>query len=180
MVFERSLLTKAGRFQSTAEIRLPPEFASGNYHINYGLYHGRKGHRVPLKGVGVQHRRMHAGTLRITGQNDSYIPAKPPLLDSNVNAEGTMLDFGPLATDGAFRLIHDDNEWRLVPLPSNRPFHTKIRLSAFGAVERSVKSIEIMDPLCKSACKPQWTQKDGVLSLSCDSLSFGYRILFNL
>jgi hypothetical protein len=39
-----------------------------------------------------------------------------------LNVAKKMLDFGPLATDGAFRLLHGDRRaWQLIPLPGSNP-----------------------------------------------------------
>ena len=179
MVFDRSLLTKTGTFQSVSEIRLPSETPSGDYYVRYGLYNPESGDRVPLRGIEAKGRRIKAGVLRIRESGDSFLSAESTVNEPNLNPAGTMIDFGPLISDGAFLLQHADrSEWKLVPLPSNRPFRVKIRLSEFGAEKRAVKSVEMIDPLCEVAKEPQWGQKDGWLDISCDSLSFGYRILW--
>jgi len=179
MIFDYALLTQAGTFQSTAEIRLPPGFAPGDYAVRYGLFNPQSGDRVPLRGIEAKGRCISAGTLQIREDGDSFLPAESAANEPGLNAAGTMVDFGPLVTDGAFRLIHSEHkEWQLIPLPSNRPFKAKLRLAAFGAEKRVAKSIELIDPSCEVARVPQWSQSDGCLNLSCDSLSFGYRILF--
>ncbi len=179
MIFDYSLLTQAGTFQSAAEIRLPQGFAPGDYDVRYGLFSPQNGDRIPLRGIEAKGRRISAGTLQIREDGDSCLPAESAASEPGFNAAGTMVDFGPLVTDGAFRLIHSERrEWQLTPLPSNRPFNAKLRLAAFGAEKREVKSIELIDPSCDVARVPQWSQSDGWLNLTCDSLSFGYRILF--
>lgn len=179
MVFDRSLLMKTGTFQSTAEIRLPPQSPSGEYYVRYGLYNPKNGARVPMRGIEAKNRRINAGIVKISEKGDIFISAESAVNEPILNPAGTMIDFGPLVTDGAFRLLHSDHsEWQLIPLPSNRSFKAELRLTEFGAEGRVVKSVEMVDPLCDVAKVPQWSQKDGVLSISCDTLSFGYRILW--
>ena len=91
-----------------------------------------------------------------------------------------MLDFGPVVTDGAFRLLHADcDAWQLIPLPASRPFRAEIRLDSFGAKRTKVKTVECIDPFHSFAKTPEWKQENDTLHLSCDALSFGYRIVFD-
>ena len=179
MEFDLALLTKPGTFRSIADVRLPQEFAPGDYRVRYGVYHQKNGDRLPLRGADAQHRRIRAGLLRITAAGDEYI-LEEPLADSpDVNLTGAMLDFGPLATDGAFRLLHSDRKaWQLIPLPASRPFRAEIRLAAFGKEGAKVKAVEKIDPNNAFSKAPEWTLEGGVLRLACDGRSFGYRIVF--
>ena len=179
LAFDLAQLTQPGAFRSTMNVRLPPDFAPGDYFVRYGLFHRQRGDRVPLRGVEEQRRRIRAGLLRITPTGDEYLVQEPLLNNPDINFAGAMLDFGPVATDGAFRLLQADRKvWQLIPLPASRPFRAEIRLASFGAKRAKVKAVECVDPFHSFAKKPEWKQDADTLHLSCDALSFGYRIVF--
>ena len=90
-----------------------------------------------------------------------------------------MLDFGPLVTDGAFRLLHASRRaWQLLPLPGSNPFRAELRLERLGQGRAKVKAVTRVDPLHPAAQEPEWTQDGALLRLSCDGQSFAYRIEF--
>ncbi len=179
MDFDLARLARPGTFRATADVRLPPEFAPGDYHVRYGLFRQKGGDRAPLRGREEQRRRICAGLLRITATGDEYLTEEPLADNPDLNVAGAMLDFGPLVTDGAFRLQHDSRKaWQLVPLPASRPFRAEIRLASFCKGRAKVKAVEKLDPLNAAAKEPEWTQDGEVLRLGCDGQSFGYRIVF--
>ena len=115
--------------------------------------------RLPIRGSEDQNRRMRGGILRITAAGDGYLTEEPRADNPDLNVAGAMLDFGPVITDGAFRLLHTNRKaWQLIPLPANRPFRTEIRLASFGAKRTTVKTVECLDPLFAFAKKPEWKQ----------------------
>ena len=179
--FDPALLTRAGTFKSHADVRLPAEFAPGDYLVRYGLFHRQTGERLPLRGANEARRRIRAGVLRLApGGTDEYLLSEPAADDPDVNADSTMVDFGPVATDGAFRLLHASGRaWTLIPLPASRPFRAELRLTALDAPRAAVRSVEPIEPFYPFAKPPEWRQSGDVLTLSCDALSFGYRIVFN-
>ena len=179
LAFDLAQLTKPGTFRASMDVRLPPDFAPGDYLVRYGLFHRQHGDRVPLRGVEEQRRRICAGLLRVTPTDDEYLVQEPLLNDPDINFAGTMLDFGPVITDGAFRLLHADRDtWQLIPLPASRPFRAEIRLASVGAKRAKVKAVECIDPFHIFAKTPEWKQDGDTLHCSCDALSFGYLFVF--
>jgi hypothetical protein len=177
--FDHARLTKAGSFRASADVRLPLDFAPGDYQVCYGLFHQKRGDRVPLRGLEEQRRRIRAGVLRIAAAGDEYVTEPPPVDNPDLNVAGVMLDFGPLATDGAFRLLHGERAaWQLIPLPASRPFHAEIRLASFGHGSAKIRAVETIDPFSAYAKEPEWKQEGSVLRFACDGRSFGYRIVF--
>jgi hypothetical protein len=179
LAFDLHQLTQTGLFRSSMEVSLPADFAPGDYFVRYGLFHRKNGDRLPLRGLEDRQRRMRGGVLRITPSGDEYL-VQEPLPDSpDLNLAGALLDFGPVLTDGAFRLLHADRAaWQLIPLPASRPFRADIRLSSLGAKRATVKAVERVDPFYAFAKQPEWNQDGDTLHLACDALSFGYRIVF--
>ncbi len=172
-------LTRPGTFQTTAEIRLPDGAEPGDYFVRYGLFHSKRGDRLPLSGANEERRRIRAGLLHIAASGDTYVLPEPMPESEDVNTDGAMLDFGPVITDGAFRLLHGDRRaWRLVPLPGSRPFRAAIRLDALDAAHKKVKAVEPLDPFFPPAAPVEWHQDGAALRLACDARAFGYRIVF--
>ena len=180
LALDLSQLTQTGSFRSSMEVRLPADFAPGDYFVRFGLFHRQHGDRAPLRGDEEQRRRIRAGILRITPTGDEYLVQEPLAHDPDLNLAGAMLDFGPVVTDGAFRLLHADSEaWQLIPLPASRPFRAEIRLAAFGAKRAKVKAVERIDPFHSFAKTPEWKQEGETIRLACDGRSFAYRIVFD-
>ena len=178
MVFDLERLTKTGTFRAFADVNLPKEFEAGDYLVHYGLYHAKRGDRVPLRGDEEQRRRIRGGILRITATGDEYLTEGIAPDDPDVNRAGVMLDFGPVVTDGAFRLTHANHKaWLIVPLPASRPFHAELRMTVLDQSGSTIAAVERIDPRHSCAKDPEWRQEGDVLHLSCDALSFGYRIV---
>jgi hypothetical protein len=90
-----------------------------------------------------------------------------------------MLNFGPITTDGAFRLLHGERgAWTLIPLPGSRSFKAEIKLGALGAPRARVKAVELLDAWHAAARAAEWSQEGDTLRLACDGQAFGYRIDF--
>ena len=180
LAFDLSRLTATGAFTASMEVRLPADFEPGDYFVRYGLFHRQHGDRLPLRGTEERQRRIRAGLLRITPAGDEYVLQEPLPDTPDLNFAGALVDFGPIATDGAFRLVHSDRKtWQLIPLPASRPFRAELRLAALGVPRAEVTAVEPADPFFPYAKTPEWKQSGNVLILSCDALSFGYRIVFD-
>ncbi|HNX35550.1 MAG TPA: hypothetical protein PKM57_13035 [Kiritimatiellia bacterium] len=186
MRFDRSLLKQAGAFKATARIAVPKDQPAGEYKIRYGLYNHVKGDRLTIRGLADGGQRILGGVLKVAKSGDTFTGGSfTPEADTGdeqalgLNVERRMLDFGPLVTDGAFRLVHAKRgEWLLIPLPGSMAFRAEIDLAAFGAKRAKVQAVESVDPSHSAAQAAVWTQDGATLRLSCDSQAFGYRIVF--
>jgi len=186
MPFDRSRLTKAGSFTATARITVPQNLPAGDYKIRYGLFRPSSGGRITLRGAQDGNQRLCGGILRVAKSGDGFSSGTfEPETGSGTDKElelnigKRMLDFGPLLTDGAFRLMHGSRrEWQLVPLPGSNPFRAEIKLAAFGKNRAAVQAVEPVDPSCAAARPPEWTQDGTTLRLACDGQAFAYRIVF--
>ena len=98
-----------------------------------------------------------------------FVDARPPSRE--------MLDFGGIATDGAFRLELGDDVFALTPLPSSLPFSARIDLVALGAAGRKVSAVEPVEPT-EGAMRPHWRQDGDAVSLDVDAKAFAYRLKF--
>jgi len=186
MRFDRSLLKKAGAFTATANIAVPLNLPAGEYKIRYGLFHPGKGDRMTIRGLADGGQRICGGVMKVAKSGNAFTSGSFRLegtaedeTGAGLNVAKKMLDFGPLVTDGAFRLEHDSRRvWRLLPLPGSNPFRAEIRLAELGARRAKVRAVEKIDPFHDAAKDAEWTQDGTTLRLACDGESFGYRIVF--
>ncbi|MDR2862633.1 MAG: hypothetical protein LBV54_01965, partial [Puniceicoccales bacterium] len=142
---------------------------------------------LPEYGFYAETPESRAGVVYLSGRRAAFSiskgiffadarPASNPA--SGVNP---LTDFGPLATNGAFRLFHDNaRTWRLIPLPDGGPFHAELRLKALNAGRRKIKAVEILSERGEkpAGSVPRWKQTGDVLTLDADGKAFGYRIVF--
>jgi hypothetical protein len=186
MPFDRKLLAKAGAFEVRTRIAVPANLPGGEYKLRYGLYRPGSGERVQIRGLSDGGTRVRGGVLVVEKGADGFTGGRfvaeseqDEAQASGLNVGRKMLDFGPVATDGAFRLAHADRKaWELVPLPGSNPFRAEIRLEALGAKRAKVKRVEAVDPFNAAAKHPDWVQSGSTLRLSCDGNSFAYGIFF--
>jgi len=185
MPFDRALLAKAGAFEARGRIAIPADMPAGDYKIRYGLYRPGSGDRLTIRGLSDGGSRIRGGTLRVAKSggaftSGTFIPETMDAeTDADLNVAKKMLDFGPVVTDGAFRLLHANRKaWDVVPLPGSNPFRAEIRLTALNAKRARVARVENVGPFNAAAALPQWKQDGAVLTLACDGQSFAYRIMF--
>jgi len=89
------------------------------------------------------------------------------------------VDFGPVATTGAFRLRYAPNtEWELMPLPDSESFQVQLRLDQLGAPAAKVREMVAQD-LDGHPLAPVAPEQDGPLvRWKTDSRAFRYLIRF--
>ncbi len=125
------------------EVAIPNE-PIGEYNITIGLFKDR---RVPLKGVTTSRDRILIGKLllerdgdRITNvrlgdiSEETEDPAvKKADFDAHMNAEGTWIDFGPIATEGSVKVNKGNRELVVFPYPREKAFAVAIDLAGLSA-----------------------------------------------
>ena len=185
MRFAPGGLTRPGPTTATARVTIPKDRPAGEYRIRYGLYRPGQGDRMSIRGRADGQHRIMGGVMTITKNGDAITGGSFALEDDltaalkGLNVAKKMLDFGPLTTDGAFRLLHEGRrEWKLIPLPGSNAFKADIDLAAFGAARGKVKDVEQIDPFHAAAEDATWSQDGASLKLACDGQSFAYRIVF--
>ena len=95
-----------------------------------------------------------------------------------LNVARKVVDFGPVATDGAFRVSYGPDSVELVPLPSSEPFKITLRLDRLGAARRKALRVTALDDEGKPAAEAAFTQDQERLSFSHDGKAFAYRVVF--
>jgi hypothetical protein len=92
-------------------------------------------------------------------------PPDPDLAErlARWNTAGKLVDFGPVATTGAFRLRHaPGTQWELMPLPGSESFQVELRLDQLGIPAAKVRQIVAQD-LDGHPLDPVASQQNGPL-----------------
>lgn len=185
MSLDVAKLQKAGTFDISFPVSVPNDMPAGSYKIRYGLYKRDGGNRLPIRGLSDGGQRIMGGILTVAKKDGAFtegsfsleqgeLPEEPEL-----NVDSKMLDFGPVVTDGAFRLMYSKpGAWELIPLPGSKSFRAELYLAKLSAKARRVKRIECVESSSASAQAPKWSQDGDMVKLSCDGQSFAYRIEF--
>lgn len=163
-------------------VKLPATIA-----VRCGLYHpGKGGPRLAMLGPVDGSGRARCGRIEIKREGGRVAVAfqpEPPDPDlaakrERVNSAGKVVDFGPVATSGAFRLRHSGTEMELMPLPSSPPFQATLRLDRLGAAGKKVERIVTLGSDGKPAGEQPFRQDGDALQLAHDGKTFAYRVRF--
>ena len=149
---------------------------------------------LPADGFYAKTPGARAGIVEIAGRRcafsqsgaSTFVDGRPdrhdgtgPADTANASALADFADLG-IRTDGAFRLERDGatGDLLLTPIPGSAPFRAEIDLAALSLPAATpLRGCEPIEPSLNAAW-PDWSQKDGVFSLSVDSKSFAYRLVF--
>ncbi|MDX9978492.1 MAG: sugar-binding protein [Lentisphaeria bacterium] len=174
-------LTKAGSYEAEITVAIPADSFGGLYTVRYGLYNpGKGGYRISPAG-NIEGSRARGGQLKVDiaeGKivGGEYLPEGEWDHLTGLNTEGKPVAFGPVATNGAFRLHHAaTGDWLLVPLPGSIAFRAEFDLAGLGRPATRVAASRV-DPLHPEAAEPTAEIRDGILHFAADGESFAYRI----
>jgi hypothetical protein len=112
--------------------------ADGDYSWTIGLV-GSGGGRVSLTGVDDGHGRIRLGVLRVRGDQVTFQPEtgtgeeKLAWYTRNVNAEGKIVDFGAVRTNGSVLVRREGGQWVLRAMPRDGKFAVELSRERFGA-----------------------------------------------
>ena len=203
LVIPPEKLIAGGECDTVAKIEIPRNLPAGDYEILYGMFAAKtNGNRLRIRGneVGRQ-RRIRGGVMRVTkrdGKFDSgtFLPAavdeaarareKERTAWLGLNTRRKMVDFGAVATDGAFRLICPKGdaltkakEWQLIPLPDGNQFRAELNLAKLGMQGCRITAVraEPLRMFDTQPANPEWKQEGDILSISCGS-DLAYHLLF--
>lgn len=119
-------------------IQAPANVADGDYSWTIGLV-GSGGGRVSLTGVDDGHGRIRLGVLRVRGDQVTFQPEtgtgeeKLAWYTRNVNAEGKIVDFGAVRTNGSVLVRREGGQWVLRAMPRDGKFAVELSRERFGA-----------------------------------------------
>ena len=133
--------SRPGSFEETLDVSVPAGAADGGYPIRFGFWDPAGGSRTPMRGRVDSRQRAAAGLLVVKGGKVSWQPEDDPLA-SRLNTARKILDFGPVATNGAFRMTGTGKQLTVTPLPGSEPFEVSIPAPS-GAVALAVQTADL-------------------------------------
>lgn len=151
--FDSQKLATPGTVEAAFEATLPETItAPDQFAIRPGFWNPEGGGRLDLAGP-KDNGRARAGTLKVEFQNGqpvvSFVPeaADPEATEreARLNTTSKMIDFGPVVTNGAFRLQHAGADWILTPLPDSQPFDFILKLKELGAKSTNISAVTSID-----------------------------------
>jgi hypothetical protein len=152
--FDAEKASQSASFVTTVEATLPENIvAPASFALRYGFYDPKGGGRLRLAGATDATGRAKGGRIHVDIKEGKPLVsyeaegADPTASEreARLNTKGTVVKFGPVATNGAFRLKHTGSEWELTPLPNSRDFSVALNLNELGAANRQVASIKATD-----------------------------------
>ena len=163
-----------------ADVKLPATFA-----VRTGFYHpSAGGARLRLAGPTDSTGRARCGTITADAAGAITWTPEPPDPDlaerlARLNTAGKLVDFGPVATTGAFRLCSaPGSEWELTPLPGSESFQVELRLDQLGVPAAKVRQVLAQD-LDGQTLAPVAPEQDGPrVRWKTDGGAFRYLIRF--
>jgi hypothetical protein len=177
-------LSEAGTYASMGEVTIPASLpASADIAIRFGLFQtGPDGKRLPMQVAMDPVGRARGGYLHLENNTISW---QPEPLDPAVaaraerlNLSGKMIDFGPVATNGAFRLIHGEKNWQLIPLPNSAAFQVELHLNQLNASGQKVQTITVINPDGKSGEQVKFSQDGQTVHFETSADVFAYEVSF--
>lgn len=163
--------------------RLPAEFL-----LRCGLYvPGPGGDRLKMAGPNDGGGRARCGKVTaVEGKKAGEITIQweeeaDPLFasrEARINRRRKVVDFGPVATDGAFRMEFGGPEWRLIPLPQSDACVVRLRPGAFGAARGSGHKVTVraFDAAGKALDPPMVKVEEQEIRFETAPGAFEYRI----
>jgi hypothetical protein len=141
--FPPDSLSHAGVVETTFEAEIPQQVKDGDsLGLRFGFYNPANGRRLPLLGA-VSEGRAIGGDMKWSGGRVTFDPPiKNVSPTERLNPKGTVVDFGGVATNGAFRMEYSKLDWQLTPLPDSLPFEIRLTPAKIAQNAGRVESIE--------------------------------------
>ena len=149
--------------------------------VRFGLYQaGADGRRLQMLGPVDGTGRARGGTIDVEANAIHWQPEPPdPTLaarSERLNTSGALVDFGPAATNGAFRLNYGGTNWQLIPLPASSAFKVNLRLNQLNATGQKVETITAVDVDGKPLDQVGFQQEGQAVEFDTAAKVFAYRI----
>jgi len=188
IVFQGSLnldpakLTEVGTYSVTGEATVPASIAAPeDLAIRFGLYNpSADGRRLPMLGAVDGTGRTRGGNIHFENAAIRWQPEPPdPAVAERfqrLNMSGKLVDFGPAATNGAFRLIYSGADWQLIPLPGSPAFKVELHLNQLNANGQKVQAIAAVDADGNAVGQVKFRQDGQTVHFDTAAKVFAYRI----
>jgi hypothetical protein len=177
-------LQEVGVHLSKTSFTIPADLYDGEYQLRYGLYSPSRGGGRILPIAYMDDTRVRGGILTVIREDGKiksvdYRAELPPADAPKLNLDGRMIDFGPIVTNGAFRLVHESpSEWRLLPLQGSFPFQAVLKLDELPGKPGQVSGIDALSQDGEKQGDVTFTRNGRNLELNLDAKAFSYRIRF--
>jgi len=176
-------LQQVGVHRCQTRFTIPGNLWDGDYRLRYGLWRPKAGggRLVPI--AVLDESRVRGGIFTVAKEGDQvksieYQPETAPPGAPKLNEDSRMIDFGPIVTNGAFRLLHSGGEWKLLPLQGSLPFRAEIRLGRLGAAGKRVAAVQGLSQDGVKLSDEPFTQDGDTLKLDLNAAAFSYRVPF--
>jgi len=175
-------LAEVGTYSSKAEVTVPASLAApAEIAVRFGLYQpDADGRRLPMLGAVDRTGRARGGHIHVENTAISWQPEPPDAAaearSERLNMSDKLVDFGPVTTNGAFRLIYGGTNWQLIPLPGSPAFHVKLRLDQLNAGEQKVQAITAVDADGNAVDQVKFQQDGQNVHFDTAAKVFAYRI----
>ncbi len=172
-------LAKPGKFVSQVEFDLPAGTGERKYEIWYGIWNPHNGSRSNLVAE-MNEGRVNGGVIVVKADDPTPVYVAPGQTESEeLNLAGTLIDFGPLSTNGACRLEYDQADaWKLLALPGSLAFAVELKLAQLRPAGGEPKAVELLDWQQKGLGALPFKLENGVLKLEMPADAYGCRITF--
>lgn len=138
-------------------VQIPTSVGDGTYSVRVGLYDPSTDERIPLAGMDDGNLRYVVGYLHVSGEGTKVVlNPVPPLNDQRMNANGAVVNFGAVRTDGMVSIHVDEGRWVLQPFPRARAFTVLLQKSTFAlpaSVQADGGGIPVIKPVDEG---PYW------------------------
>lgn len=174
--------------ETTTRVPIPEKCVAGqSFRLRVGLYSAPTVQRLPIDGFTDGHDAAQLGSLTLRGTKDSleeieWKPFQDPAhltFLQRLNRENRIVEFGPVATDGACKLEIQGDALIITPLPEGREFALHIHWDALPWPLPRPSTLEALsetgDILVRGS--PSW--EGDTMRLSCQPGVFFYRLLPN-
>ncbi len=139
--------------QPPVPVQIPSSVPDGSYSIRVGLFDPKTGSRVPLGGVDDGSGRYIVGDLTVNA-GGARVSFNANAENDRLNSAGTIVNFGPVQTDGMVSIRADGGQWVLRPYPRTRDFTVLLQMSKF-AMPSSVRadggSVAMLKPIAQGS-----------------------------
>ena len=171
---------------TTPTITIPDEHGPGRYKAHAGLYNpGPGGRRYALTGDDDGSHRIRLGVLVVEGTEGGGITAirfephaSPPIPQPRSNPAGKPIDFGPVVTDGAFRLLLEPRRLVVIPLPDQPAATITLRLDRLGLGARKPTALTVVARDGTPQGKVPFQQEGEAVTFRSRAGAFQYRFSF--
>ena len=121
--------------------------------------------------------------LHVAASSITWTPEPPdPNFESRqarLNTLGKLVDFGSVATNGAFRLLLGKDADELIPLPNSASFKVLLRLNQLNAAGRKIASLQsLTEDGIPSGVPVDFHQIGKDIEFETSPTPFAYRITF--